>query len=288
VGGWFTVAGEASADYVARWDGASWSPLGAGMNWGVYALTTCYGAEPKDGGSVLQVPELIAGGLFTLAGGAFSPGIAAWNGMTWDPIGPSGTNHGVYALEVYEGDLIAGGSFTQADTVPANRIACWNGTGWEALGNGMDNTVWVLDLYGPVTEDLIAGGEFVQAGDTLARRLAEWDGIEWQPLGELDFSGIARDYESSPAERLVMARPNPFHDGVELAVLSTHGGEHLRIFDISGRLVRTLDIKESRVHRSRIIWNGRDETGLRVAPGIYFAVMDDENRDSAVRVVNIH
>ena len=31
-GGFFTTAGEVSANYIAKWDGAAWSPLGIGMN----------------------------------------------------------------------------------------------------------------------------------------------------------------------------------------------------------------------------------------------------------------
>jgi hypothetical protein len=238
-GGWFTEAGGVPANYIARWDGASWGALGAGMNWGVYALETYSGA-------VLQV-HLVAGGLFTRADGNWSPGIAAWDGGSWSAVGPSGMNHGVYGLTVYDGDLIAGGSFTQADTVSANRIASWDGAEWAPLSYGMDNDVWAVDLYGflgPV-EDLIAGGEFVQAGDTLARHIAKWDGIEWQPLGELDMSGIGNEREGSLEQICIMAHPNPFTDRVELMIPNVSQSAQLEIFDVTGRLVTSFDLHDS-------------------------------------------
>ncbi len=52
----FTTAGGVPANYIARWDGASWSALGSGTNSTVFALTV------GDG-------ELYAGGQFSTAGG---------------------------------------------------------------------------------------------------------------------------------------------------------------------------------------------------------------------------
>ncbi|MCH7592762.1 MAG: hypothetical protein IH989_08295 [Planctomycetes bacterium] len=64
-GGWFTTAGGTTVNSIARWDGASWSPLGSGMDDWVAALTVYNG-------------ELIAGGIFTTAGGQVSAYWARW------------------------------------------------------------------------------------------------------------------------------------------------------------------------------------------------------------------
>ena len=55
-GGWFKTAGGVTADYVARWDGATWQSLDSRMNSAVFAL-----AFGTDG-------SLYAGGRFTAAG----------------------------------------------------------------------------------------------------------------------------------------------------------------------------------------------------------------------------
>jgi hypothetical protein len=68
-GGFFSTAGGASANRIAKWNGTQWSPLGSGIDGGVSALTVF------DDGSG---PALYAGGGFTSAGGRASSSIAAW------------------------------------------------------------------------------------------------------------------------------------------------------------------------------------------------------------------
>ncbi|OQB93629.1 MAG: hypothetical protein BWX84_00479 [Verrucomicrobia bacterium ADurb.Bin118] len=62
-GGWFTTAGGVAANYIAKWDGSSWSALGSGMNNGVSALA-------------MSGSDLYVGGWFTTAGGKVSPYLA--------------------------------------------------------------------------------------------------------------------------------------------------------------------------------------------------------------------
>jgi hypothetical protein len=69
-GGGFTTAGGVSANYIASWDGSSWSPLGSGMNNGVSALA-------------VYNSNLIAGGGFTTAGGKVSAYIGQWTKHSW-------------------------------------------------------------------------------------------------------------------------------------------------------------------------------------------------------------
>jgi hypothetical protein len=57
VGGNFRTAGGASAWYVARWDGDTWSPLGSGTSWLVHAMAW----DPEN-------RQLYVGGLFSWAG----------------------------------------------------------------------------------------------------------------------------------------------------------------------------------------------------------------------------
>ena len=95
-GGAFTTAGGVAANYVAKWDGSSWAPLGSGVSGtssSVSALTVF-----DDGGG----PALYAGGRFTSAGGVAANRIAKWDGSSWSALG-SGMNGGgttdVFALD---------------------------------------------------------------------------------------------------------------------------------------------------------------------------------------------
>jgi HYR domain-containing protein len=178
-GGEFTSFGGVAAAHVAKWDGTSWSSLGAGTNALVKTL------QPLDIGTGLR---LYAGGSFTSAGGASANRIARWNGASWEAVG-TGMNNDVETLEVFDDGtglaLHAGGAFTSAGGVPASRLARWNGTAWSALGGGASSTVYVLEVLddgsggGPA---LFAGGQFVSVNGQSARRVARWDGTSWTSL----------------------------------------------------------------------------------------------------------
>jgi hypothetical protein len=109
-GGGFTTAGGVSANYMAQWNGSSWSPLGLGINAYVAALA-------------VSGANLYAGGDFTNAGGVSANYMAQWNGSSWSALG-SGMNSSenaylytlVDALAVSENSLYAGGSFGTAGT----------------------------------------------------------------------------------------------------------------------------------------------------------------------------
>ena len=86
-GGWFITAGGVTVNYIARWDGSTWSalsgPSGTGVDYHVYAL-----AVFDDGSG----PALYAGGWFSTAGGVTVNYIARWDGSAWSALsGPSGT-----------------------------------------------------------------------------------------------------------------------------------------------------------------------------------------------------
>jgi hypothetical protein len=49
VGGRFTAIGDAAATNIAKWNGATWSALGAGMNKAVYAPASSGGNLPRSG-----------------------------------------------------------------------------------------------------------------------------------------------------------------------------------------------------------------------------------------------
>jgi len=128
-------------------------------------------------------PRLVAGGWFTVAGGAAASNIAAFDPAagTWEPLG-QGVNGWVYALTTLStGELVAGGSFQAAGGVAANHVAIWNGTSWAALGSGVDATVSALASV--PGGGLIAGGSFQMAGGLAASCVASWDGATWSPLG---------------------------------------------------------------------------------------------------------
>ncbi len=198
----FTVAGSVTANRVAKWDGSSWSSLGAGLNDEVYSLAVF----DEDGSGPIPA-ALFATGKFTFADGVLVRRIARWNGSAWSAIGSGevGLNAEGLALAVFDEDgagpglpaLFAGGNFTQAGSVLANGVARWDGLSWSPLSVGVASSggfdsarPTVLDMHvldddgpGPQSEALYVAGYLTSAGGAPAVRVARWDGVAWSALG---------------------------------------------------------------------------------------------------------
>ena len=91
---------------------------------------------------------------------------------------------------------------------------------------------------------------------------------------------------ASPSDyQLFQNRPNPFNGSTLIEyIVPTHSRVYLIIYDILGRRVRTLvDGKAHNPALYRVIWDGRNEAGGRVASGIYFYQMRGERGFSKAR-----
>ncbi len=186
-GGFFSVSGRVPGKCIAKWDGRTWSALGAGM--AGYGLETCVYALAASGSDVY------AGGHFLAAGGVRANSIAKWDGDAWSPLG-SGTYGSIYALAVSGSNVFAGGSFGTIGGVPANCVAKWDGQAWTALGSGLtgDRSGTVVYALAVGGTNLYVGGWFTQAGGVLATNIARWDGHAWASLGpppKLDVCALA-------------------------------------------------------------------------------------------------
>lgn len=91
------------ANYIAKWDGASWSPLGSGVSGG---------SIPGVHAVALIGTNLYTGGYISGAGGVPVNNIAKWDGSTWSSLG-SGVDSGVQALAVD-----GGGIYSSEDASP--------------------------------------------------------------------------------------------------------------------------------------------------------------------------
>lgn len=168
--GGFPGASGVAASNIARWNGTTWSALGAGCNSPVRCL------------AVASNGDLFATGSFTSAGGVPCAGIARWNGTAWSALGSGLGLFGGQALAALpNGDVVVGGSFVTAGGGAANRIARWNGSGWTALGNGLSGVVTALAAH--PNGELVVGGTFATSGSVAVNNLARWNGATWQAFG---------------------------------------------------------------------------------------------------------
>ena len=220
-GGFFTTVGSLVAYHIARWDGVSWHPNGAGMNAPVLAL-----AMGPDG-------SLYAGGAFTTAGGTAANHIARWDAPTssWHSLGSGigGDRSYVVALAFGpDGSLYAGGWFTTAGGTPASHIARWDGTTWHPLGSGIEGDFSSVNaLAVGLDGSLYAGGWFTTAGGVAANSIARWDAptSSWYPLG----TGMGEDY--SPVNALAVGLDGSLYAGGWFTTAGGVAANHIARWD---------------------------------------------------------
>ena len=89
------------------------------------------------------------------------------------------------------------------------------------------------------------------------------------PFARFDFSG------RRPLDYLAMVRHardelGPAHFNPMTEIINAATGVTVRIYDIRGRVVRTLRDGGLRAGAHEIVWDGRDNGGASVGSGIYF------------------
>lgn len=87
-------------------------------------------------------------------------------------------------------------------------------------------------------------------------------------------AGMTSDVPSAGADDLALtyggAAPNPFNPQTEINFsLDREAVVHVRLFDVSGRLVRTAFAGSLAAGDHAIAWNGRDDAGRELASGTY-------------------
>jgi hypothetical protein len=190
IGGNITKVNGASANGLARWDGATWAPLAGAPSGDVLALASF------DHDNDPQTPhQLAAGGTFLAIGDVFAWHVARWDGTTWHELG-GGFTQPVRAFGFYDRDgdgpaparLIAAGDFLSRRTppFPMQYIAEWNGDAWEPLGDGFSHrVVWAgtfdADGAGPLRPYLIATGPMYR-GTLALGGAGRWDGQRWHAM----------------------------------------------------------------------------------------------------------
>ena len=83
--------------------------------------------------------------------------------------------------------------------------------------------------------------------------------------------------------------PNPFREETQIRFSLERSPSRVRIeiFDVAGRRVRTLLDRQMTRGTHIVAWDSRNERGLRVATGVYYArlLVDDDPKGSTKMVV---
>jgi len=195
-GGSFEFAGGVPAEALARWDGASWSEVGGGIEAPAGRSATVNALAVYDDG---RGPALYVAGSFNSAGGKECWNIARWDGVEWEPVGP-GLATTVESLCVFDEDgpgpkppaLFAGGQFSRVrggERGSMRGIGRWDGVEWSSVGETLNVgsirafATWDEDGAGPARPNLYVGGTINRAGSIPVNNLVRWDGAQWHDVG---------------------------------------------------------------------------------------------------------
>jgi len=108
------------------------------------------------------------------------PGVAAWDGTHWSPLG-GGLSGQLIWLGEYAGDLIAAGYTMSVRGLPITKVARWDGASWSALGTGApDYATAIAEFQG----QLCVSSDFLSAG------LWHWNGSTWSGVPGLDGESV--------------------------------------------------------------------------------------------------
>lgn len=197
--------------------------------------------------------------------GALPNGWAHFN-ATYDPFrnrltvfgggGPTGT---------YTNDLWA----LSLDEPPA-----W--TSLSPAGDPPSARAFQCEIYDPIRDRIVLFGGLGSAG---------YLGDVWvlAQVGVLDVGG-----PGPPRRNGILGPPipNPTRGPTTLNFsLPTGGRFEIGIYDLGGRLVRTLLNSELKAESGNITWDGRDSAGLRLGAGVYFVALAGSGARFAQRVV---
>ncbi len=145
---------------VARWNGSSWSAMGAGLVGGVADFQGYNGA--------------FYAAVNTTSGGTPASYIAAWNGSSWSS-SPIWSPLTLDDLEVFNGLLYTCGAATTGTGGPSNGVFMYDGA-LHQVGAAVTGTNTRLQTYG---SELIAMGTFTSIDSRVMNHIARWDGTLW-------------------------------------------------------------------------------------------------------------
>jgi len=160
-------------------------------------------------------------------------------------------------------------------------------------------------VAGPVMVSPVPGTLSFPSADPDAG-IFRWDGDRWERidsrltsgriLASVSLGGIYALGEGPgvtspevPAEfSLLGTFPNPFSSATTIDFsVPAAGHTVLRVYDMTGRLLRSVEQEIQSPGRASVVWDGRDTEGSPVPPGIYLLMVDAPGGSIARRVARV-
>ena len=112
--------------------------------------------------------------------------------------------------------------------------------------------------------------------------------VQMQKIGMTDIQRLAGAGLSPGSFQLLGNYPNPFNPETIIPFqISTPGFVSLRIYNISGQMVRQLVNENLGRGRYSVLWDGRDESGRPLSSGAYIARLTSNGRIATQRMLMV-
>ena len=121
----------------------------------------------------------------------------------------------------------------------------------------------------------IPGGDFPAGPGYIACEPANVDVVGGAPL-VLDPAVVGVPLPHASATRIAQIHPNPFNPRVSIRFeLQGSGPVQLEVYDLAGRLVKVLAVRQGAAGSQVVQWDGRDAQGREAASGVYMICLQE-------------
>lgn len=271
---WVVGGAYVGDDFIAGWDGETWT---------ANQTVSVTGGPPTS--ICAHAGSLHLGGYFTALDGTPIDLLARWTGTEWVPgyegyldsgfwysngPEPSWVGCGIETLCRAGDRLMAGGLLTGSTAGQLYGKLSVSPEGViEQLGGDLNHRVgpqhvmWgIVYALVHVDDEMVMGGSFNEEGD-ISEPLGYVVGEPYTPTTVEDLPRAAALY---------LPTPNPFNPQTSIGFsLSVAGPCRLDIYDLEGRLVRTLWQGDRAAGEHAVTWNGLDRSDRTVPSGVYMA-----------------
>lgn len=159
--GMFTKFGNTTCNYVAKFDGVSWQPVGDFTKY-----IKSYSPPARVQAVQWYKNELYLGGSFLDSAGR-NTNIVKFDGTKWTTVG-TGINEGfawVNRMTVFKNELYLGGYFSKTAEIPSSSLVKWNGTSFKPYGTYQFSEGTTIMGLLPHKDKLYISGNFHQLGN---------------------------------------------------------------------------------------------------------------------------
>jgi len=162
------------------------------------------------------------------------------------------------------------------DMLQSDHASFWR-LGFNALDHGEDHPIVYPDYH--TTQDRIDNLTQSFATDVVRMAVAT---LAELAIPDTSYAGIVKPKVAS----VTSVQPNPFTQTTRLRfALAAVSNVSVNVFDVEGRLVKTLLETSLPPGRHEALWDGTDRHGRRVSPGVYFTSVETGTAKTRNKVV---